>query len=171
MWKDKKLIAGMLVTMVALALFGTLKLDWARLWEALRTANYAWLALALPLYIGGYWSRARRVAQIMRPTKHIESSRVLPALVIGFTCNNILPARLGEFVFAYLLGKREGVSRTAALAAVVLSRILDGITILAFFLFGLFAFLSVGQSPTQSPLLDNKLLRWLYHRTRQKLDL
>jgi uncharacterized protein (TIRG00374 family) len=57
--------------------------------------------------------------------------------------NNILPGRLGEFVFAYLLGKREGISRTASLAAVVISRILDGFTILAFFLFGLFSFLSI----------------------------
>lgn len=62
-------------------------------------------------------------------------------LVIGFMFNNILPGRLGEFVFAYHLGKKEGISRTTSFAAVVISRILDGFVILCFFLFGLVAFL------------------------------
>jgi hypothetical protein len=118
--------------------------DMRGVWSQIENGQWQWLLLALPLYLVGYWSRARRVAQLLEPIKPVTTSRVLPALVIGFLFNNILPGRLGELVFAHLLGRREGISRTASFAVVVLSRILDGITIVAFFLFGLFAFMQVG---------------------------
>src|SRR5438874_2381576 len=137
--KDKKFWIGMAISLVLLYL-SVQGVDWPRLLESLKQAQWAWMGLALPLYLVGYYSRARRVGQILAPVKEVSSARVLRPLVIGFMFNNILPGRLGEFVFAYLLGKREGISRTASLAAVVISRILDGFTILVFFLFGLFSF-------------------------------
>jgi glycosyltransferase 2 family protein len=141
--RDRKLWLGLAFTAAALwwAMRG---IDLGLLGHTLATAQWQWLLLSLPLYLVGYWSRARRVSQLLAPIKKVPTSRILPPLVIGFLFNNVLPARLGEFVFAWLLGKREGISRTASFAVVVLSRILDGITIVAFFLFGLFAFLQVG---------------------------
>jgi uncharacterized protein (TIRG00374 family) len=146
MLKNKKIWIGILVSLACLGLlaFSMRGIDWLKLKESLGQARWGWMGLALPLYLVGYYSRARRVSQILTPVKLVPTSRCLPPLVIGFMFNNILPGRAGEFVFAYLLGKREGISRTASLAAVVISRILDGFTILVFFLFGLFAFLSVG---------------------------
>ena len=144
MLKNKKVWVGALVSLFFLW-YSMRGIDWPRAWDALLNAQWSWLLLAIPLYLVGYWSRARRVSQILAPIKEIPTSRSLPPLVIGFFFNNILPGRLGEFVFAHLLGKREGISRTSSLAAVVISRILDGFTILMFFVFGLFAFLSVGQ--------------------------
>jgi uncharacterized protein (TIRG00374 family) len=152
-FKDKKFWLGLLISLILLA-FSLHGIDWARLWDSLLNAQWGWMALALPLYLGGYWSRARRVSQILEPIKSVPTSRSLPPLVIGFMFNNILPGRLGEFVFAYLLGKREGISRSASLAAVVISRILDGFTILVFFLFGLFAFLSVGEPSDGAKILN-----------------
>ncbi len=130
---------------------GAAALAWSMPWSdlpgvgrSLEQGVWEWLLLAVPFYLVGYWSRAKRVAQLLGPIKPTPTSRVLPPLVIGFLFNNILPGRLGELVFAHLLGRREGISRTASFAVVVLSRILDGITVVAFFLFGLFAFLRVG---------------------------
>lgn len=141
--RDRKFWIGMGFSAVALwwALRG---IDLGLLAGTLAAAQWQWLLLGLPLYLVGYWSRARRVSQLLAPIKRVPTDRILPPLVIGFLFNNVLPARLGEFVFAWLLGKREGISRTASFAVVVLSRILDGITIVAFFLFGLFAFMRVG---------------------------
>lgn len=143
MIRDRKLWAGLAFTVLALwwALRG---IDMPLLFTTLAHAKWQWLLLGLPLYLVGYWSRAKRVSQLLAPIKPVPTGRVLPPLVIGFLFNNVLPARLGEFVFAWLLGKREGISKTASFAVVVLSRILDGITIVAFFLFGLFAFMQVG---------------------------
>jgi glycosyltransferase 2 family protein len=141
--KDKRFWIGILVSLALLGL-SVRGIDWPELWQALANAHWMWMGLALPLYLAGYWSRASRVSQILAPIKKVPTSHTLPPLVIGFCFNNILPGRLGEFVFAYLLGKREGISRSASLAAVVISRILDGFTILVFFLFGLFSFLHFG---------------------------
>ena len=132
------------------------------LWAALSHADYRWLILAVPFYLVGYYSRATRVSQLLQPIKRVPSKRILPPLVIGFLFNNIAPGRLGEFVFAYLLGKREGTSGTATFAVIVLSRILDGITILAFFLFGLFAFLPFGSPVGAQPLPHQELLGKIY---------
>lgn len=141
--RDRRFWIGMAFAAAALvwALRGV---DLGLLARTLAAGQWQWLLLGLPLYLVGYWSRARRVSQLLAPVKRVPTSRVLPPLVVGFLFNNVLPARLGELVFAWLLGRREGISRTASFAVVVLSRILDGITIVAFFLFGLFAFLRVG---------------------------
>jgi hypothetical protein len=141
--RDKKFWVGLLASLGALW-WATRGVDWARLGSALAGGQWWWLGLSVPLYLVGYWSRAARVSQLLEPIKKVPTRRVLPPLVIGFLFNNVLPLRLGEFVFAYLLGTREKVPRTAAFAVVVFSRILDGITIVAFFLVGLFAFLPVG---------------------------
>jgi hypothetical protein len=44
--------------------------------------------------------------------------------------NNLLPARLGEFARAYVVGKRENVSKSAALATILVERIFDGLALL-----------------------------------------
>jgi uncharacterized membrane protein YbhN (UPF0104 family) len=143
MWRERKFWIGLAASLLALA-WATHGVDWGRLWQALVQGRWWWLGLSLPLYLVGYWSRAARVSQLLAPIKKVSPSKVLPPLVIGFLFNNVLPLRLGEFVFAYLLGTREKVPRTASFAVVVFSRILDGITIVAFFLVGLFAFLPAG---------------------------
>lgn len=146
---DRRLLVGLALSLGALA-WAVRGIDWPQLIQTLAAAHYWWLLLALPLYLVGYYSRARRVSQLLEPIKPVASRRVLAPLVIGFLFNNVLPGRLGEFVFAYLLGKRENISRTATFAVIVLSRILDGITILAFFLFGLFAFLQFSQGTAEA---------------------
>lgn len=46
--------------------------------------------------------------------------------------NNLLPVRLGEVVRSYYVGQREGVSKSAALATIVVERVFDGVTLLFF---------------------------------------
>jgi uncharacterized protein (TIRG00374 family) len=42
----------------------------------------------------------------------------------------VLPARAGEFLRAYVIGRSTGISKTAAFATLVVERIFDGLTIL-----------------------------------------
>jgi uncharacterized protein (TIRG00374 family) len=51
-------------------------------------------------------------------------------VMIGFMANNVLPARLGEFVRAYSLGTKECISKSASFATIVVERLFDGISIL-----------------------------------------
>ena len=57
----------------------------------------------------------------------------LAATCIGFMANNLLPARVGEFVRAYALGRITGVKVSAAFGSLVVERLLDGIMVVGFF--------------------------------------
>jgi uncharacterized protein (TIRG00374 family) len=46
--------------------------------------------------------------------------------------NFIFPARAGEFIRAYLVGKKEDVSKSSAFATVVVERLFDGLAIISF---------------------------------------
>ena len=52
--------------------------------------------------------------------------------------NNVLPARLGEFVRAYILAQREGLQTPAVFASLVIDRLFDGFTVMLILLFTLF---------------------------------
>lgn len=46
--------------------------------------------------------------------------------------NNLLPARLGEFVRAYVIGEKEYISKSSSFATIVIERVFDGFTLLFF---------------------------------------
>jgi uncharacterized protein (TIRG00374 family) len=56
-------------------------------------------------------------------------------LILGFFWNNILPARIGEFVRAHLCGKETKESRAKVLATIAAERLADGVTISLIFVF------------------------------------
>jgi uncharacterized protein (TIRG00374 family) len=97
----------------------------SELWESLKGANYWWVALLIPLNILMNWVRAERWAHLLAPIKSPISKRNLfSGIMIGYAINNVLP-RVGEFVRPYIVGKREGISRTSVFGTVVVERILD----------------------------------------------
>ncbi len=114
------------------------------LWLALRTinfqdvgaafgaANYALLIPALALYFTGVAVRAARWRVLLAPLREVAVGRLLPIVVIGYMANDILPARLGEVVRVDVLRRREGISRVAALATVLIERIFDGLCLIIF---------------------------------------
>ena len=55
-----------------------------------------------------------------------------PIVVIGYMGNNVYPFRAGEFIRAYVLKKKEGVSISASIATVLVERIFDGLVMLLF---------------------------------------
>lgn len=54
------------------------------------------------------------------------------ATSMGFAANNLLPARIGEFVRAYSLHRMAPISTSAALGSLVVERIFDGLVLVAF---------------------------------------
>jgi glycosyltransferase 2 family protein len=108
------------------------QVDGAALLRALAQAHYLWLLPALVVYLGGYLVRTLRWKFLLRPIKPLPWTRLLPPLILGFTVNNLLPARAGEFVGAYVVGEREGISKTAAFASVVVQRAYDGLVMVLF---------------------------------------
>ncbi len=106
--------------------------DWHKMAAALRTANYLYVAPAFILTFVGYLVRTVRWQIILAPTKRVSFGSAFAVLLIGFTANNLLPARIGELVRAYVLGRRENLSKSLSLATIVVERVFDGVTIMGF---------------------------------------
>jgi glycosyltransferase 2 family protein len=106
--------------------------NFGEIWQAWTEFNYWWLIPALVAYFAGVYVRAVRWHFLLRPLQNINSRRLFPVVVIGYMANNVLPARMGEVVRAYVLNKREKTTKTGTLATIVVERIMDGITMLFF---------------------------------------
>lgn len=102
--------------------------------EALRSANYAFLLPAALCSTAAFCLRSVRWRVILTPIERIPVRRLFPVMMVGFAANNVLPARVGEVVRAYLLGSRERVSRSLALGTVFAERVFDGLTLISLML-------------------------------------
>lgn len=61
--------------------------------------------------------------------RRIRTRRLIPLVLIGYLGNTVLPARLGDGVRAFLVGRREGIATSSALGSVVLERAIDTLTL------------------------------------------
>jgi glycosyltransferase 2 family protein len=123
---------GLLVTVILL--WWVLKdVEWARVGDSLAHARYIWLVPAMVFTMLGYLVRSYRWKFLLRSVKDIRTSSLFSATLIGFLANIVLPARLGELVRPYVIGRREGVSKTASLATIVVERVFDLTTLLLCF--------------------------------------
>lgn len=107
-------------------------LRWAEVGEAMASANYGLLALALSLMLVSLYLRARRWAVLFYPHTGMRFVNLLGAMNIGYALNNILPLRAGELVRAHLIGEAENVGTARALSTIVVERTLDTLTVVAF---------------------------------------
>jgi len=121
---------GVAVSLVLLALLVS-RVNFGELATALRSANYVYAAPAIALYFGAVYFRALRWRYLLSPLGSFRVARLYPVVIIGYTANNLLPARLGELVRSYYLAQREECSGGAALGTVAVERVYDGITLLA----------------------------------------
>ena len=125
----KKFIIGVAISLVFLYL-AFRKVDYSQLWSALKGANYWYIFPNMVLVILSMWMRAFRWRFMIDPIKKVNLGRLFSSVMIGFMANNVLPARLGEFVRAYSLGKTENISKSATFATIVIERIFDGFSLL-----------------------------------------
>ncbi|MCZ7571993.1 MAG: flippase-like domain-containing protein [Ardenticatenaceae bacterium] len=129
-------VVGLAVSAIALWFaFRGLHLD--ELLEAFRRANYLFVLPAAVLILADYWFRSIRWHIILAPTRRIPVRRLFPILVVGFAANNVIPARVGELWRVWGVSQREGVSKSLALATLVVERVFDGFTLL--FLLAIFS--------------------------------
>ena len=127
----KRFWFGLGLGAAALALF-FLTTDWDRLVDALAGANYWYVIPAVLLYQVSLLFRTARWQMLMRHMREVTIARLYPVVVVGYMANNILPLRIGELVRSYYVGQREGVSKTAALATILVERLMDALTLIVF---------------------------------------
>ena len=102
-------------------------------WEVVRTGNTWLLAASVVVTTAGFVIRAMRWRVLLEPVSPGTTLGArFGAVSIGFMANNLLPARVGEFVRAYALSRTAPISMSAAFGTLVLERVLDGLVLLSF---------------------------------------
>ena len=83
------------------------KVEWAEIRRALAGANHSLVLLGAMVGLGGFAVRAYGWKFLLAPVGHLSGWRLFSPVAIGYMANNLLPARIGEFARAYVVGKRE----------------------------------------------------------------
>jgi uncharacterized protein (TIRG00374 family) len=128
--KRKRFWFGLAISLAFLAFF-LYRIDFGEIIDKLSEANYVLAVAAVPLYFVGFWIRTVRWRILLDPVRHVSTLRLYPVVLVGLTANNIMPARVGELVRAYLIGEREKVSKSAALGTIAVDRTFDGLVLVA----------------------------------------
>ncbi len=126
-----RLALGLTVSAV-FVLYALRGLDLAGFTSHVRQARYAWLVPGVAVYFVGVAARTWRWHTMLRHLIDVPMGRLFRFVCIGYMGNNVYPARAGEVLRSYVLKRETGVRMSASLATVVIERLFDGLTMLAF---------------------------------------
>lgn len=150
---DRKLWVGIGISLFCIVLL-LVKIDFGKLLAAFREMDCRYLIPAVGFTFISYYFRAVRWRFLLLPIKKTQMNNLFAATIIGYMANNLLPARLGEFVRAYSLGEKEEIDKSAVFATLVLDRLFDGFTVLLILLFAFFTVtLPAGMEKVQAGLV------------------
>lgn len=127
--KILKITLGVLISLFFVMILVD-NLEWNKIWTALDSINYFIIIPAIVIQLSSYWIRSVRWKYILSSMKLMKSSELFPIVAISYMANNILPFRMGEFVRAYLVGKKSGISKMSSFSTIILEKIYDGISLL-----------------------------------------
>ena len=140
------------------------KTDFNQLLAALRAVDYRYILVAVAVTFLSYFFRAVRWHYLLIHEKSIPLSSLYPATIIGYMANNLLPARLGEFVRAYVLAQREGLKTPSVFASLVIDRLFDGFTVMLILLYTLFTLhLPQGMADAETMLKTGGVVTFLVY--------
>jgi uncharacterized protein (TIRG00374 family) len=125
--KGFRLLLGLAISA---ALLGVLlwSVDLRELGAQLARTRWGWTALGVVLGPLGLWVRARRWRYLFPPRSNPPG--LVPAIMIGYMVNNILPLRAGEVVRVYVVARRWGHGFWTVFATLVVERVLDSLAII-----------------------------------------
>jgi glycosyltransferase 2 family protein len=98
--------------------------------QEIRSVKPLTFAAALLFGVLSIVVRTLRWKALLADNTQIKTKSIFTSMMIGYLANNILPARMGELVRVYVLERRTGISKSAALASIVLERVADVLVLL-----------------------------------------
>src|SRR2546430_5388129 len=124
-----KILVGAAISVV-LIVYLLWSVDLAELRRQLGATRWGWAAGATALTPLGLWARARRWRYLFPPRS--DPPGLVPAVMIGYMANNVLPLRAGEVVRVYVVARRgstagAGDSGRAFWAAIAPLNVLRGV--------------------------------------------
>lgn len=138
-----RLFLGIAISAILL-FFAVRQVNFAEFSASLAEAKPSYFVPAFFLTIIVCIFRALRWRLLFSPIKWIPLGDLLSVIMVGFLANNLLPARLGEVVMAYLMNHKQGVGKSRSLGTIFLDRMLDVFTLLSFLFLSLLVFPAPG---------------------------
>ncbi len=89
-----------------------------------------WLPLGIGLYFASHLVRGVRCKLLVKKHATLGLATATNVVVVAYGANNVLPARLGEFVRAGMLAERANMPLSQSLGVTFIERVLDGLTML-----------------------------------------
>jgi len=132
-----KMVLGIIISLIFLGL-ALYNINFTKLAHTFRQINIRWLLLSGIFILVANYFRSLLWYQLLRRHSQPHIWDFFRIITIGYFVNNILPFRLGEVVRAWLLGKRERLSTSLAVATVVLERGMDLLVLLFYFILMMF---------------------------------
>ncbi len=124
--------------------FGIILISWllsqlelSKTIEIIRGVPISLLILGFFCYFAGFYLRSLRFSLLLPPGKPIK--HLFPIVLVHYTALNIIPARLGELSYVYLLKKVDNMSTGCSLSSLIMSRVFDQIAISLLFLISSFS--------------------------------
>jgi len=149
---------GILISIISLYL-AFRGIEFSRIIAILGQVNYLFLFPAMVMLVVSVVARAIRWRLLFHPRRGLRLAKFIDAVNIGYLVSNVFPARLGDFLRAYLIGDMEGVSKAVALSTVAIERVLDVLTVILFLTL-LFLFVPVPAEVTQAGLILGSVATW-----------
>jgi len=108
------------------------KTSWNYLIDFFSKIDYRWV---IPIVLSVWANLIFRGLKsfLLFPEGKVKISHLIEAVSIGFMVNNILPARAGEVVRAFIIADRSRLSKSYTLTTIFLERVIDGVALTCFF--------------------------------------
>jgi glycosyltransferase 2 family protein len=156
----RRIALGLLVSAVSLY-FVLRGVQWGEVLNHLSQVNLPLFLFSMLLMLAAYFLMAWRWQLLLAPLEmppvpnaNDSPTAIAPAtqtasvqreglfslygkMLTGYFFNAFFPARAGDLVRAYLLGRKMGLRKTTVLATIVIEKAFDGIALLVIFLFSL----------------------------------
>jgi uncharacterized protein (TIRG00374 family) len=173
----RKIGLGLLVSAVCLY-FVLRNVDWDEVWQHLQEVNIPLFLLSMLLMLLAYFLMTWRWQLLLDPLEipdshavrrngavlktgvrgHVSLVNLYGKVMTGYFFNAFFPARAGDLVRAYLLGRKTGLRKTTILATIVIEKAFDGIALLLMLLVSLILLPSIGSSA--STVMAPDALAW-----------
>jgi uncharacterized protein (TIRG00374 family) len=121
--KSLNLAVGLAIIVAAL-FFAFRGVKLSEMVDAFASVHYIYIVPSMVLVVIAHLLRAMRWRILIRSVKDVGTVRLFSPLMVGFM-GNMLPARAGEFIRAYLLSRKEGINFTSSFATVFIERLFD----------------------------------------------
>jgi uncharacterized protein (TIRG00374 family) len=95
--------------------------------SVLEQFNWHWTLAAATVYLASIAGRCVRWWLLLRATADIKLYQAAETLMIGFSANYVLPARIGELVRADYASRFFQMSRFTSIGAIIVERVCDGV--------------------------------------------